>query len=201
MQSADLWQGHDGSYFWRLNPSRLGRVLPQREMRSRSVIVGKITVQNSMQGSTIPHHHMVQTFAANGTDQPLHVGILPRRSGRAPYFFRPHAFGHDGKVLTVDRISIAPQVSGYLVPGKRLSQLLHSPLLARVFGHLEVHHTPSPMRQDNEDKQHPEGCRGHRKKVDRGHLPDMIPQEGSPSLGRGSRGCDHMKNIRTESTH
>src|SRR5437588_4893696 len=39
------------------------------------------------------------------------------------------------------------------------------------------------MRQDDEDKQHPKGCGGNREKVDRGHLPYMIPQEGSPSLG------------------
>src|SRR5437660_79738 len=71
---------------------------------------------------------MVQTFAANGTDQPFHVGILPGRSGRAPHFFRPHAFRHDGEVLTVDRISIAPQISGYLVPGKpsRICCMVHS---------------------------------------------------------------------------
>src|SRR5207302_8041229 len=54
------------------------------------------------------------------------------------------------------------------------------------FGHLEVHHMPSLMRQDDEDKQHPKGCSGNREKVDRGHLPYMIPQEGSPSLGRRS---------------
>src|SRR5205807_7622795 len=89
----------------------------------------------------------------------------------------------DSGRLTVDRISIAPQISGYLVPGKRLPHLLHGPLLGGVFGHLEVHYTPSLMRQDDENKQHPEGGGGNREKVDRGHLPYMIPQEGSPSLG------------------
>ena len=37
VQSADLGNGHHGSHFWRLNRSRFGRVLAQREMGSRSV--------------------------------------------------------------------------------------------------------------------------------------------------------------------
>jgi hypothetical protein len=48
VQSADLGQGHDSSHLCRLDRSRLGRVLPQREMRSRSMIV----IQVGSEGAT-----------------------------------------------------------------------------------------------------------------------------------------------------
>ena len=47
VQSAELGQRHDSPHFRWLNRSRLGRVLPQRKMRSRSVIVLEIRGQGS----------------------------------------------------------------------------------------------------------------------------------------------------------
>ena len=47
LQPADLGQRHDAPHWLRLDRSRLGRVLPQREMGSRSVIVIQIRTKDT----------------------------------------------------------------------------------------------------------------------------------------------------------
>src|ERR1700747_1574278 len=76
-QPADLGQRHDRSHFWRLNPSRLGRVFPQAEMRSRSVIVIQGGSEDATERALMDHDHMVQAFPPNGSNHPLHIGSLP----------------------------------------------------------------------------------------------------------------------------
>jgi len=49
VQTADLRQRYDSSHFPGLNQARFGRVLSQREMGSRSVIVSKIGSKNTTQ--------------------------------------------------------------------------------------------------------------------------------------------------------
>jgi hypothetical protein len=71
VQSTNLRHGHDWPYFWRLNESRHGRVLLQREMRSRSVIVIEIRIENSTQRGFMEHDHMIEALAPNGTNHPL----------------------------------------------------------------------------------------------------------------------------------
>src|ERR1700757_3956147 len=66
--SADVWQRHDRSHFWRLNRSWLGRVLPQGEMRSRSVIVIQIRIDDATERAFVEHDHMVQALPPNGTN-------------------------------------------------------------------------------------------------------------------------------------
>src|SRR5437588_1882652 len=46
-QSTDLRKGHDGPHFRRLNRSWLRRVLSQRKMRSRSMVVFEIRLERS----------------------------------------------------------------------------------------------------------------------------------------------------------
>jgi hypothetical protein len=62
MQPADLGQRHDRSHFWRLNPSRLGRVFPQGEMRSRSVIVIQIGTKDTTEGRFMEHENAKPDF-------------------------------------------------------------------------------------------------------------------------------------------
>src|ERR1700747_2764756 len=74
MQPADLGQRHDRSHFWRLNPSRLGRVFPQGEMGSRSVIVIQVGSEDATERALREHEHMVQECPPNGSNQCLATG-------------------------------------------------------------------------------------------------------------------------------
>ena len=104
---------------------------------------------------------MVQTFAANRTDQSLHKGILPWGSRRSKHFLHSHISSHGDEISSADGISIAQYISRRLVPGERFPHLLQGPLLRGVFRHPEVHHPASLMREHNENEQDPEGRRRH----------------------------------------
>jgi hypothetical protein len=90
MQPTDLGQRHDSPHVLRPNPSRLGRVLPQREMRSRSVIVIQVGSEDAMERAFMEHDHMVQAFPSNRTNHPLDVGSLPGRARRGQHLANAH---------------------------------------------------------------------------------------------------------------
>ena len=81
VQSAHLGNGHHGSHFWWLNPSRFGRVLAQREMGSRSVIVIQVRIQGATKRALMKHDPMIEALPPNGTNHSLDVGSLPRGRG------------------------------------------------------------------------------------------------------------------------
>jgi len=92
---------------------------------------------------------VVQTFAANRTDQPLHVGILPWGSRCGYHFLNAHISDHGGEVSSLDDISIARHISRRMVSGKRFPHLLQGPLLRGVLRHLEVHHPGDSTTKTN----------------------------------------------------
>jgi hypothetical protein len=192
VQSADLWQRHDRSYFWRLNGSWLGRVLSQREMRSRSVIVIQVRSQGATKRAFLEHDHMVQALPPNGTNHPLDVGSLPRRARRGQNFADAQVSHLVLEVLAEDGIAVAQQVAWELVEGKGLPQLLSRPLRGRVRGHLEVNNTTTVVGQNQKHVQDLETEGGHGEKVDGDQLPEVIVQEGAPSLRRRFAAADHV---------
>jgi hypothetical protein len=128
VKSSDLRNYYDAPAFWLLHYSRLRSVLGQRQMSSGVLVVDKITLENSTQRSSIPYDYMVQTFSANGSDQPLHVRILPWRSRCSNHFLHPHAFRDGCPVTVVDRIAVAQKISAPVVPGEpfRICCVAHS---------------------------------------------------------------------------
>ena len=115
----------------------------------------KVASKGPLQQPLVPHDHVVQALPANGSDESLHVRILPRRLRRHDHFLYPHAL-RDCADLFSDCISITDQIPRRLVPRKRFSNLLRGPLFGRAFRHIKVHHTPSVMGENDEDEQHPE---------------------------------------------
>src|SRR2546427_2286338 len=121
VQSADLWQRHDSSHLCRLDRSGLGRVLPQREMRSRSLIVIQVRSEGATKRGFMQHDHMVQALPPNGTNHPLNVGSLPGRARRRQNFANAQASHLVSEVITEDGIAVAQQIARQLVEGKGLS--------------------------------------------------------------------------------
>src|SRR6266851_1701158 len=108
-------------------------------MRARALVIMKIAVQSPPQRSLVPYDDVIQALPANGSDQPLHIRILPWRSRRDNHFFYAHPVGGYDDVLSEDRIPIADQIQRCFVPWKRLSNLLCGPLFGWVFRDVEVH--------------------------------------------------------------
>ena len=69
-----------------------------------------------------------------------------------------------------------------LIAGKRLSQLLQSPIGSRMFGDIEMDESPRPDLHSHEYIQETEACGHGNKEVAGYHLMGMIPQKGRPAL-------------------
>ena len=192
VQSAHLGQRHDRSHFWRLNPSWLGRVFPQREMGSRSVIVIQVGSEDATERALMEHDHMVQAFPPNGSNHPLHVGSLPGGARRGQNFADAHVSHLLSEVRAEDSIAVAQQVARQLVEGKGIPQLLPRPLRGRVRGHVAVENAPSVMGQNQKHIENLETEGGHAEEVDRDQLREVIVQEGAPGLRRRLATAHHV---------
>ncbi len=78
MQPADGRQGDDTSRLDRRHGSRLRRVLLERQVRARAVVVVDVGAEQASHVSLVEHDDVVETLAANRADQTFHVRILPR---------------------------------------------------------------------------------------------------------------------------
>jgi hypothetical protein len=66
-------------------------ILLQRAMNARLIIIGGIPAQDPAQMRLPEYDYVVETFPADRADQPLHVRILPRRSGSGPKHAPEHS--------------------------------------------------------------------------------------------------------------
>ena len=78
MQPADGGQGHDASRLNGRHGARLRRILHEREVRARAVVVVDVGAKEASQMSLVEHDDVVETLAAYRADQAFHVWILPR---------------------------------------------------------------------------------------------------------------------------
>src|SRR2546430_17448413 len=77
METADLRDSYDPSKFWRLHRPRYRRVLTQREVRSRFVIIRHERLHTPVQRGFVENDHVVQTLTPDRSDHALNVGSLP----------------------------------------------------------------------------------------------------------------------------
>ncbi len=75
MQAADFWSHDDRAHLGPLDGSHVGRVLLEREMSSRAVIVDEVAGQDAAQVPLAEHKDMVQTLTAHRADEPLREGV------------------------------------------------------------------------------------------------------------------------------
>jgi len=88
VQAADLGHRDDRPDFWPRNGSWLGRVLPQGEMRSGSVIVSERSILRTL---SLCHQHLLTGLQARFSEQtrsrrlesPRHCRVLAHRSRAA----------------------------------------------------------------------------------------------------------------------
>ena len=112
------------------------------------------------------HDYMIEALAPNGTNHPLHIGSLPRRTRRGQDFVDAHVPHLSSECIAEDRITVAQQVARELVKGKCLPQLLSRPFCRRVGGHIAVKNATPVMGQYQEHVKHLETDGGHREEVD-----------------------------------
>src|SRR5262249_7541735 len=174
MQSADFPDLNDPSSPSILNGSGFWGILIQRQMRPRPMVITKVTFQNSTEMPLVDHDHVVQAFAANTSDNPFRIAVLPRASGRYRHLSDTQSLDSHCEIMTIDPITISYQVARHGVVGKRFHQLLCRPSSGRVFRDIEMQNTPTVMREDDENIKHTELYGRDCEEVDRDYLADVI---------------------------
>src|SRR5713226_10448927 len=102
-RSSDL----DAAVFGWLDGARLGRVFPQRQVRTRAVIVAEVAAQTTTQVSLIQDDDVVEQFAADRADHALGEGVLPGRARSGKDLDEADAFHASPKLAAVDAVAIA----------------------------------------------------------------------------------------------
>ena len=101
------------------------------------------------------YDHMIEALAANGSNDPLYIGSLPRRARCRQDFVDAQVSHLFSEIIPEDSIAVAQQVARELGKGKRLPQLLSRPRRGRVGGHIEVQNTTPIMGQYQETRRGP----------------------------------------------
>jgi hypothetical protein len=71
----------------------------------------------------VQDHYVVQAFAADTPDEPLHVGILPGTLWSNHHFCDAHVSHPSPKGGAIDAVPIAQQISWGLVPREGVDDL------------------------------------------------------------------------------
>ena len=148
------------------------------------MVVGKVGGQNSTEMAFIEDDDVVETVSAYRPDKALNIGILPRRPGCRENFLDGEALNTTAEVVAVDTVTVAHHVLGRRVLGKRLNDLLGSPVRAGVTGDVPMQDTPAVVGEDEKDVEDAKSRGRHGEEVDRGERTDMVVEEGAPGLRR-----------------
>src|SRR5262249_48449195 len=133
---------------------------------------------------------MVQTFAANRTDDAFDVSSLPRRPRSAEDFFDIHCRDLVAELLAID--SISQQISRRGIKRKGFDYLLRRPFRRWMSCDVEVHDASSIVCEDNKNEEdfEPNGVDGE--EVDGRELRNVILEERPPRLRWWFWTSDHV---------
>ena len=92
MQAAHPRHLDDLATIGRLHWPWDGTVVGKGSVRAYSMVIFEIGFENAPELPFMEHDHSIQALSANGTYQPLDVGILPRRSRRDQLLLDAHTF-------------------------------------------------------------------------------------------------------------
>src|SRR5207249_5933514 len=77
VEATDFANRDDPAEFRPLNSPAMGRILVEREVSTRPVVVRKVASQGAAQVSFAKDEDVIQTLAPDGADKPLREGVLP----------------------------------------------------------------------------------------------------------------------------
>ena len=86
MKTPDFGNLHDRTHLRPLDGPPIRRILLEREVSSRPVIVGDVARQDATQVAFVQDEDVIQTLAPDRADEPFREGVLPRAGGRGQDF-------------------------------------------------------------------------------------------------------------------
>src|SRR3954447_25106668 len=82
--------------------SELRSVFAERQMRAPAVVIGNIRRESTTERALSEDDHMIQTLAAEGTNEPFDISPLPGRSRRRKHLFDAHSSYLIDEILSED---------------------------------------------------------------------------------------------------
>jgi hypothetical protein len=89
MQPAHQWDRNDSTLARQCDRATDRRVLVQRQVSARLLVVRNVHVHQSLQSGRAQHDDVIETLASHRPDEPFDVSVLPRRPWRREDFFNP----------------------------------------------------------------------------------------------------------------
>lgn len=151
-------------------------------MRAGLVVVGDVRLEDPPEVALVPWDDVIEALTPNRANHAFDVTVLPRGARCRWSIYDVHCCDAILKELTVCAVAITKEISGCLLPGKSLCDLLRGPGRGRVRGDGDVNQLASAMAEDHQDKENAEGHGGHRQEIDGGGAVQMISQKDPPGL-------------------
>ena len=184
VQATDLGQLDHHPGLWRRHRARLRGVLDEGQMGSGAVVVGEVACENPAKMALAKDDYVVETLAADGSDQALDEGVLPRGPRGAHDLVDAHSFDATAKRYAKDGVAIPHEKPRRAGLGKCLHDLLSGPGGGRMLGQVEVQDATAIVSEDDENVEHAEGGGRDCEEIDRGQGADVVGQERAPGLRR-----------------
>jgi len=161
VEAADPRNCHDSPRLRRLHRSRSGRILAQRQMSSRPMIVVGVQTESSPERGFVEDDHVIEALMADQADQAFHVRPLPGRTRRRKPLLHAHVLDLLRKVVAKDSVTISQEIAWCGVPRERRAELLGGPL-RRVSRDIEVENAAPSVSQHQEHLENlkPDGRHG-----------------------------------------
>src|SRR6516164_8350405 len=115
-----------------LNRTREWRILVQRQVSSRFVVVANVIFQDLTQMCLAQDDDVVHTFTPDRSDQPFGKAVLPGRGGCGRLVPDAHGTQSPCDDHTVDAIPVPDHVARSRVPGECLGDLSRDPFGGRM---------------------------------------------------------------------
>src|SRR5437867_11844059 len=106
VEATDFANRDDPAEFRPLNSPAVGRVLVERKVSTRPVVVREVASQGTAQVSFAKDEDVIQTFAPDGADKALRERILPWAVRRRQNFTDAHAVHPVPIILPVDQRAV-----------------------------------------------------------------------------------------------
>ena len=158
MEAAEDGSGDDARTVFRAaDCAAVRRVLREREMRPRRVVVLGVPAQQSAGVALAEDDHKVEQIAPDGADHPFGEGILPRRPRRADdLLLAAEAMEEVAESLEGGATVAMDEARRFRQSG---AQLDAGPLGSRVLGDVEVEDAAPSVAEDDEAVEDAKGDR------------------------------------------
>src|SRR5215471_8679868 len=111
-------------------------------MRSGTMVILKVAFQNVTQMLFANYNYMIETSAPDRADKPFHIWSLPGAVRGSDYFLNLHSSHTLAEFFAIDLIAIPQQKAWGSFFREYFHDLLSCPSSRRMFGHIEMRHTP-----------------------------------------------------------